>query len=279
MATESTPAGTGAANSTATTQPNATTTTPTPIDLGDDTLVKLPGSDKPVKWGEHYRGFQSQFTKTSQEKAKLEKAYKEAQDRLQQREQEFERLKALVAGTQAPQEDPYSELKSRQYLDGESAYKLAQMLRGEVGNFGQALSKRDQVLVAMLKQMQQMQQAVETWRAKSSSEEFGSKIKRFLSEHDIEPEFEDLAKEVYLAYEGDDLDQEFPTIFKNRVQQIKAAMANIEKRKREATRQLPFTPAKGGNGVAGKPLSLAGKSSKEVADLLWDQMSGGGEEA
>jgi len=253
------------------------TQTPEPISLSDDSFVKLPGSDKPVKWGDHYRGFQSQFTKTAQEKAKLEQTRQSLEQQVKDRDVMVQRLQqALGVNNQTPPTDPYADLKSRQYLDGEAAYKLAQSLRGEVGSFGSALGQRDQVILALAKQLAEIKKSVGEFSTQRQGQEFENKIKKWVTDLELDG-FEDLAKEVYLAYEGDDLDNEFPTIFKNRVQQVEAAIRARDKKRLETRRQLPFTPAKGGNGSAGKPISLADKNAREVTDILWEQMNGGEE--
>ena len=43
--------------------PNA----PQVIELSEDSLVRLPGAKEPVRYGDHSRGFQSEFTKRAQE--------------------------------------------------------------------------------------------------------------------------------------------------------------------------------------------------------------------
>lgn len=81
---------TGAASSTSTstgagtsqTTQSTNTGSPSHIDLSDDAFVKLPGQDKPVKFGEWRRGFQGSFTRTAQEKARLESALKEKETAL-----------------------------------------------------------------------------------------------------------------------------------------------------------------------------------------------------
>ena len=107
------------------------------------------------------------------------------------------------------------------------------------------------------------------------TQDFDGKISNWLKEGGYPSEAADLAKEIYLAYEGDDLDNEFPQIFANRWEQIQQIIDSQRKAKVEAARR-PLLPGRGGNGVASKPIGLKGnESSKQLADTLWDAMQAG----
>src|SRR3954469_13675397 len=72
-------------------EPQGSTQTPEAFELNDDALVRVKGSDQPVKYGEHFRKFQSQFTKASQEAARLRKELDAERQSRQQFEQERQR--------------------------------------------------------------------------------------------------------------------------------------------------------------------------------------------
>src|SRR3990167_4477661 len=96
---------------------------PSIIELSEDSMVKLPGAKDPVRYGDHYRTFQSEFTKRAQEaaslraeKAKLTQQLQDYQRRLQQGQRQQ---------GQAPKPNRLQELagqlKSLTYLNGEQA--------------------------------------------------------------------------------------------------------------------------------------------------------------
>jgi hypothetical protein len=244
----------------------STTQAPTPLELADDALIKVKGSDKPVKFGDHVRGFQSQFTKASQRAAQLERQLQERETRLQQLEQE--RQAAARQQQAGGQGDIYESLRQLPYLDGETAVKVVQGIAGQI-------QQRDQILLGALNQLKSLQGVVQQLHQTHVGSSFEQKIDKWFGDNGWDPAFKDLAKEVYLAYEGDDLDVEFPNIFSNRLSAIEKA---IEARKSAAVqkaKQNRFVPGKGGVTGPSKPLEFKGDASaKDIADQLWNQFQG-----
>lgn len=236
---------------------------PSIIDLSDEnSLIKIKGSEKPVKFGDHVRGFQAQFTKASQKAAQLERALAEREERLRQ-------LEAAQRSAPSGQQDVYEALRALPYLSGEDAVQVVQSI-------GEQLKQRDMVLLAALKQMQALQNVVKGLNESSTTAQFDAKISRWLEEGGYPPEAKDLAKEIYLAYEGDDLDQEFPAIFHARWTQIENAIEARRAQKVAAARKQPFVPGRGGQAGPSKPLAIpANASAKEVSNLLWDSLQTG----
>lgn len=258
--------------------------TPTPIELSDDSLVKLPGSEKPVKWGEHHKGFQSEFTKKAQAASKLEAELKAARDTIAQREDAMRRLYAEYQRAQQPQtqaQDPLAELQNLGYLDGPTAYRLAQHLSQQFGGYQQELQRRDQAILLMANRLKQLNDMVNGFQSRNMETEFEGKIGKWLDDLGYDREdWGEFARDVALSHEqGSDFDEVMPTKIKERIERAIANAETLKRKRIEAARKAPFTPTRGGAGSASKPLSLAGKSSKEVTDILWDQMNKGGEDA
>lgn len=254
---------------------NQSNTTPNPasepqaIELKDDSLVRIPGVDKPVKWTDHVRGFQSQATKASQRAAELERKYNEAQQAIQRYEQQQRQAQAQQQPQQNPQGDFIGKLRSEPYLTGDMAAKVVENIITE-------LNTRDQYTLAMLKEMKRLRDIVGGLNETSVMSGFDQKIGKWLDEGGYPKEYADLAKEIYLAYEGDDLDNEFPQIFKARVEQIEAAFEAKRRQAADAARKAPFVPGKGGTATPNKPLSLkVGNSAREDAEALWESMQFG----
>lgn len=239
---------------------------PQAVDLGDDTLVRVKGSDKPVKFADHVRGFQSQFTKASQRASALERELQQERSARQQLEN-AQRQAAQATGTK----DPYEQLRQLPYLDGNAAAQV-------VDSIAQQIRQRDMILLGTLQQLQQMQAVVQGLNQTHVSQSWESKIDRWLADGGFPPEAKDLAKEIYLAYEGDDLDEEFPRIFGERWNQIEKLVEARRQAAVRAARPQPFVPGKGGNTGPSKGLKMNPKASaREVADQLWHALDGGSE--
>lgn len=240
--------------------PAAASDAPTAIDVSDDTLIRVKGSDKPVKFGEHARGFQSQFTRASQEAARFKRELEQERATRARFEQEQRR-------SQQPQgqpQDPYAEVETLPYLTGQQA---ANLLRQQ----GKASYERDQVLVAALRKMQAMESTLQRLNTTHVSGAFDGKIQKWLVDGGYPPEAADLAKEIYLAYEGDNLDEEFPQLFAKRFEQIERIVEGRRMAKIRAARPQPFIPGRGGQASPSKPLEIkADASPKEMADQLFN---------
>jgi hypothetical protein len=239
--------------------PAAHAAAPEPIELSDDALIKVRGSDKPVKFGEHVKGFQSQFTKASQEAARLRQALKEREDRIRQFE-EAQRKSQSQQGN----EDVFAALRSLPYLKGEDAVQLVQEI-------GQEIRQRDMIMLAALRKIQELERVASGLHEVHSSGAFDAKINKWLTDGGYPLEAADLAKEIYLAYEGDDLDNEFPRIFEERWRQIEKVIEAQRQQKIRAARPQPFVPGRGGDVKPSRPLEIKpASSSRDVAEELFN---------
>lgn len=246
--------------------PSNTTAEPSVFDLDENALIRPKGSDKPVKFGDYNRGFQAQATRASQEAANLRREVAQMREERQRWEQQ-QRQAPAQAGNQP---DVYQALRELPYLSGEAAVEVVQSIQAAIG-------QRDQVLLAALKKIQQLEGTVGGLHNTHSQTSFDAKIGKWLSDGGYGPELGDLAKEVYLAYEGDDLDVEFPQIFADRVAQVQRYFTAQRESQVAAARRTPFVPGKGGNTRPGKPLEVpAHATAREVADQLWDSFGGTG---
>ena len=234
---------------------------PTVYDIPDDNaLIRVNGAKEPVKFGDYSRGFQAQATRAAQEAANLRR---ELQAERSRREQ-FERQQAArqAQGQQGP--DPFEQLRSLQYLDGETAAKVVQSIAGQI-------QQRDQIILGLAQELQKVQKMVGTLNENHVSSNFSGKIDRFLSDGGYGPELKNFATELYLAYEpGPELDAEFPQILASRVDELTKFVEAKRAANLAASRKQPFVPGRGGQAGPNKPLQIRpDASAKEIADLMW----------
>lgn len=245
----------------------ATSTEPTPIDVDENSFIRIKGQDKPVKFGEYGRNFQSQFTKASQENAR----FREKLAEYQKKEAQWQAAQTQSHNQgQNPnsQENILAKLKALPYLTGEQAAETIQSI-------GDAMSYRDKVLIGTLQELQKMQKIVNNLQSNHLNSSFDGRLNGWLKEQGVPEELKDWAKEMYLAYEGDDLDSEFPTMLKNRWEEINRVISARQKASVEAARKRPFIPGMGGNANPSKPLQFKGnESAKDITDALWETLQG-----
>ena len=273
--TSGSPAGQGSGAGGNVNNPNLGTA-PSVVELTEDSMVRLPGAKDPVRYGDHYRGFQSEFTKRAQEVSRLRQEHQ----KLQQQLQDYQRR--MQAGERPQQQAPNpsaelaQQLKSLTYLKGEDAAKVVEHITAQLGARDAALKQRDLALGLLYKKLQQVGQTVQQLNRVHNNSSFESKISKFVKDAGLPEKATNWAQELYVAYEGDDLDQEFPRILKERWEQLTGLHEEARKAKIEQARRLPFVPGKGGNGSASRPLeNLAKASAKDIADAMWPGMVDG----
>jgi hypothetical protein len=83
---------------------------------------------------------------------------------------------------------------------------------------------------------------------------------------------------LYSAYEGDDLDNEFPTILQERWNQINGIFNEQRQQTIERNQRSPFPlPGRGGSGTPSKalPKFRGDETAREMADTLWEELHAG----
>ncbi len=258
---------------------DAATQAPTPIELSDESLIQLKGQDKPVKYGEHFRGLQSELTKRAQAVKRYEEQQRQLESRLQERETQLRQYVEAVQRIQASrgQQDPYGDLENQPYVTGRAAADALRNLNQQYGQVPQALQQRDQAILLLGHVIQNLQSQVQSLTQGNGDAQLEAKIRKFVKDGNYPDEAYDLAREIYGAYEGDDLDQDFPNIFKKRWDQVVALARKLDQDKIRASRTLPWTAGKGGQGSASKPFKISDHSPAGIADQMWPSISGGSE--
>jgi hypothetical protein len=157
-------------------------------------------------------------------------------------------------------------------LNGQEAAEVVEQLAGQFDSFQGALRQRDAVMLALAKHIQQQNQALSGITSKSSMADFEGKTARWAKDIGVPDAMVPRLQELYLAYEGDDLDNEFPTIARKWWDDIQAAVRGYDKGRAEAARKLPFIPGQGGQAGPSKPLNSGFKTAKQITDELWPAM-------
>lgn len=256
-----------------------------PVTLSDDTLVTWGGAKEPVKYGDLSRRLQAEYTRRQQAASKLQKQL-EAERKTFQNEQRQERarLEQLAAsmlaqrgGQGGGQGEWLKQLASKEYLSGADAAQLFGAIQQQgFGSVTKAFEQRDAIIKTMYNVVMQQQAAIRQLTGRTSQADLDNKLTGFVKSAGYDPEdYNEFARELYHAYEGEDLDNEFPEILKRRISQVQAALEKQKRAKVEAARKPSFPiPGKGGQGM-GKPGGLSGReSSKQTADALWAMLEG-----
>lgn len=255
---------------------------PSPVSIKDDLEVILPGNEKPVKWGEWFGNYQRKHTEATTARSSLQAQLKEAQGQIENTRREAERYRQALNLPQH-REDPRKGIRDKvgqlAYLKGEDAANLYQSIAEEIDSSRQALSVRDEAIRLMAGEMSQLKQVLGQVLHRHNLGDFNTKIAKYREELGLPEEAQEYLSELYSAYEGDDLDSEFPNIAKKRIEQLQAMFRAVDKKRVEEARRAKFVPGKGGQGVPGKSglPDTSKMSSKETADVLFEAMQAMGD--
>jgi hypothetical protein len=233
-------------------------------EVDDNYTFRLKGQDKPIKLSEYRAGFQSQATKASQEAARLRQEVAQYKQREAQAEQQRQAQARQAAGQ--GQDNFLASLEQLPYLDGPHAKQVIDRIYGE-------LRQRDQITIAALQELQKMRQTVSSLNEAHVGATFDSKISRWLQEggYPDNPAAKKFAQILYLAHEGQDLDQEFPQLLKQHWGEFQSLIESERAAKVAANRKPPFLPGRGGATGPTKPIQLDPRlTSHQVADQLFD---------
>lgn len=242
-------------------------------EFDDSAQIRFKGSDKPISVKD-LRTFQSNWTRSSQEVARLREQIQRFQAEKQQAERQraAEQQRVNQGQGQQAQPDVFAQLAQLPYLSGQDGKAMAEAITGQI-------RQRDQVLMAAVQEIARQRAIVEQLQGGATSQAFDAKISKWLTDggYPNDPAVVDLAKEVYLAYEGDNLDYEFPEMFRARWEGVKRVLEAERQAKVNAARKPAFVPGRGGTVGPSRPLQLDPKlSARDSAEQIWEQFYGPG---
>lgn len=249
-------------------------------------LEGVPGEKAPIKAKDLYNRLRAGVTKTEQQFKKEREAFEAERQKYQaETRAERQRLEQIAAtlmsqqqGREAPDEF-LAELSGKQYLDGMTGAKLVQYLRKQTATeraqLVEHINKQNQVIVAIVGKLKELGGHVTEFHSTAEQTRQQKQIDAALKAAGLDDDARDLASELLAAYEGDDLEVEFPNLLKGRWNQIEAAIRNRDKAKVARLKQPSAFAARGGDGAAARGAKFTGKeSAREMADKLWSEMEG-----
>lgn len=257
------------------------------IDYGENTLIRgVPGYNEPVRFGDLQKRQQADYTRKTQDFSKQRTQFESERAEFQRHQQtERARLESLAQtliqkqGSTNPATDPlFQKLASAKYIDGPLMSEFINTVQEKgFAPIVKAFQERDTITQNMYQEILELRKLVTGLTSARQAEGTESKIDRWLQEGGFPKEAKKLAKEIYSAYEGDDLDTEFPNIFAERWNELQTILRAQDKaRVEEARRQGTRLPGRGGNGTPGKSIGLKGhEKARDVASALWDAMQVG----
>lgn len=255
------------------------------IELSDDTLIRVKGSDKPVKYSEYIKnGFvaKSDFTRAQQAKAQEAQAARQQLAEAQTRLTAFEQRQQGNAQPQAnPIGDLVKSLEGKPYLSGsEAAGLVKQVWEGGVMKLAGAITQRDEVIKLLYNRVMQIDKGVTGLRGQSQEQGLQARFAQVKSELNLPntPEVDEFIQDVYYSHEGEDLDAELPNMVRARWTALQNLIRTESQKQVRNARTSVLAPggARGGNATPSNGLrnKTSRMDARQLADEMWPLLGG-----
>lgn len=216
------------------------------ISLSDDSMVVLPGSTTPVKWGEHSK------TMLTREAAQAQQAgwAKEFVSGLAKVVGKNRNQNQAQPQAHSAPSDPFAQVRGLPLIDGQTLATLGERIQREgIGPLYEWAGKINPLLEQINGRLQSTERAAGSLVENRSRGEFESRMSSVINDTartlfpgvDVaqHPVLNELAQDVFLSYDPNDptLTKEFPGIFKARVDGLLKLAAVVNQSKLEAARK------------------------------------------
>lgn len=244
-------------------------------ELTPDSLIKPPGAKEPVKYSDYQRQYipQSEWTKKTQQLAQERQAWEQEKQRATQLLlQHAQQLAAARGGNEqgGGQPDLLQQLREAPYVDGNTAAQLYETLQTQgIQPVVQAIQQRDKALQLMFAHIKRQDQVLQQLQGTHQQSRFNERVTSVRTELGLpdDPEANEFLADLYAAYEGPDLDEQYPELARKRVEGLRRIFRELDRRQAQQARQN-LIPGRGGNATPGRQLNQGYKSPEQIANEL-----------
>ena len=230
---------------------------------------------------------QAEFTKKSQALADerrqfqtQQQEWQQQQQRQQQQMQHYAQQLQQQQGTQGQQNQAQllDQLRGMSYLDGPTAAQLMERIINEgINPLNTAIQQRDQALTRMYQEYKSLKEGLGKQTSKSAEAELSSRFHKVRDEQGLpdEPSVNQYLQDVYYSHEGNDLDTEYPGLVRERIDTMRKAFRDMDRKAAAAAKEKSPFPGKGGEVSFTDGKTGGYKSPQDRADELWPMINPG----
>ena len=261
--------------------------TPTPQEGATDTTPTAGGNADSGSWSPEV---QAEYTKKTQALADERKSWESQRQQQQTQLQQYAQQLQQQGQTQTQQQQQYQQqqgqqgqqsmleqLRSMPYLDGATAAQLTERIVNEgIQPLQRALGQRDQALAEVQKLYKGLRDQVGASQGKQAERELDARFVQLREQHGLPDEevINELLKDIYYSHEGDDLNQVYPDMAGGRIDGLRKAFREMDRRDAAKVKQSPF-PSKGGEMSPTMGKTEGYKSPEDRANELWPMLNPG----
>jgi len=251
----------------------------------------LPEGGEPQDSGSWPKEAQAEFTKKTQaladERKQWDSQRAQQQQQLQQYAQQLQQQQyaAKAAQNYAPQqgaqpttaEGMLDQLRKQAYVSGTTLADVVERIVNEgISPINQQLKQRDQALAQAYKDLKSLREVVGQSQGKQAEKDLDARFVQLRQDTGLPDEevINELLRDVYYSHEGDDLNEKYPDMAKNRIEGLRKVFRNMDRQEAVKAKTSQF-PSKGGESSLTSGKTGGYKSPADRADELWPMMNPG----
>ena len=218
---------------------------------------------------EERKAWDSQRTQQAQQLQQYANQLKQQQQQYQQSQQQQEQA--------GQQQSLVEQLQSMPYLDGKTAAQLVERIVGDgISPMQQQLQQSQQLIAQLHQQNQALQNQFGQNQGKQAERELEAKFTEVRTQHNL-PDDEavnEFMRDVYFSHEGDDLSEKYPDMLGQRLDGLRKAFRDMDRRAAVKAKESPF-PSRGGESSLTSGKTGGYKDPQARADELWPMINPG----
>jgi len=258
---------------------------------GADEQSSPEGGETPES-GSWSKETQAEYTKKTQaladERKQWDSQRTQQQQQLQQYAQQLQQQQyaAQAAQQYAPQQQQQQgdtmldQLRQMPYLDGNTAAQLMERIVSEgINPLQQALQQRDKALAQVYKDYKTLRETVGHTQGKQAEKDLDARFVQLRQDTGLPDEevVNELLRDVYYSHEGDDLNEKYPEMARNRIDGLRKVFREMDRKEALKAKTSTF-PSKGGQSSLTNGKTGGYKSPADRADELWPMLNPGNTE-
>ena len=221
---------------------------------------------------------QAAYTKKTQALAEERKAWdSQRTQQAQQLQQYANQLKQQQQQQAGQQQSLVEQLQSMPYLDGKTAAQLVERIVGDgISPMQQQLQQSQQLIAQLHQQNQTLQNQFGQNQGKQAERELEAKFTELRTQHNL-PDDEavtEFMRDVYFSHEGDALSEKYPDMLGQRLDGLRKAFRDMDRRAAAKAKESPF-PSRGGESSLTSGKTGGYKDPQARADELWPMINPG----
>ena len=218
---------------------------------------------------EERKAWDSQRTQQAQQLQQYANQLKQQQQQYQQSQQQQQQS--------GQQQSLVEQLQSMPYLDGKTAAQLVERIMGDgISPMQQQLQQSQQLIAQLHQQNQTLQNQFGQNQGKQAERELEAKFTELRTQHNL-PDDEavtEFMRDVYFSHEGDDLSEKYPDMLGQRLDGLRKAFRDMDRRAAVKAKESPF-PSRGGESSLTSGKTGGYKDPQARADELWPMINPG----